>query len=66
MDRKYFFELGAYDPGMLIWGGENYELSFKVCTNFSLYQLLNRSSYKVLIWLITQGNKILTFFCPMN
>jgi len=31
MDRKYFFELGAYDPGLKIWGGENFELSFKVC-----------------------------------
>lgn len=30
MDRKYFFELGAYDPGLKIWGGENYELAFKV------------------------------------
>lgn len=30
MDRKYFLELGAYDPGLLVWGGENFELSFKV------------------------------------
>ncbi|XP_070578357.1 N-acetylgalactosaminyltransferase 7-like isoform X2 [Ptychodera flava] len=30
MDKDYFFELGAYDPGLKIWGGENYELSFKV------------------------------------
>lgn len=30
MDRKYFFQLGAYDPGLQIWGGENFELSFKI------------------------------------
>lgn len=30
MDRKYFFEMGAYDPGLKIWGGENFELSFKL------------------------------------
>ncbi|XP_041353062.1 N-acetylgalactosaminyltransferase 7-like [Gigantopelta aegis] len=30
MDRRYFLELGAYDPGLEIWGGENFELSFKV------------------------------------
>ncbi|XP_018016586.1 N-acetylgalactosaminyltransferase 7-like, partial [Hyalella azteca] len=30
IDRSYFLELGAYDPGLLVWGGENFELSFKV------------------------------------
>ena len=30
LDRKYFFDLGAYDPGMDIWGGENLEMSFRV------------------------------------
>ncbi|KAM8806892.1 LOW QUALITY PROTEIN: polypeptide N-acetylgalactosaminyltransferase 5 [Eudromia elegans] len=30
IDRSYFFELGTYDPGLEVWGGENMELSFKV------------------------------------
>jgi len=30
IDRQYFLDLGAYDPGLLVWGGENFELSFKV------------------------------------
>jgi len=30
MRRDYFIELGEYDDGMETWGGENFEMSFRV------------------------------------
>lgn len=31
IDRKYFHKLGGYDEGVKILGGENLEMSFRVC-----------------------------------
>ncbi|KRY29154.1 putative N-acetylgalactosaminyltransferase 6 [Trichinella spiralis] len=30
IDRQFFFEIGAYDKEMKIWGGENLEMSFRI------------------------------------
>lgn len=39
IERDFFFELGLYDPGLQIWGGENFEISYKVILNTENFPL---------------------------
>lgn len=31
VDTKFFFEIGGFDDGMEVWGGENIEIALRVC-----------------------------------
>uniref|UniRef100_A0A8C9MP83 Polypeptide N-acetylgalactosaminyltransferase 5 n=1 Tax=Serinus canaria TaxID=9135 RepID=A0A8C9MP83_SERCA len=51
IDKKYFSELGMYDPGLDVWGGENMEISFKVGAPQGQLHLPGHLSPSWLVWM---------------
>ena len=62
MNRKYFEYLGTYDRGMEIWGGENLEMSFRVCLSF--IELNTKFAVRILASKLSEnvGGKTLVVF----
>lgn len=49
IERDFFFELGLYDPGLQIWGGENFEISYKVDMEWTSLYTLSLNGHKQII-----------------
>ena len=64
IERHYFYEVGSYDSGMNIWGGENLEMSFRVSSYYNnYYELIPVSARDVPRPIWWTGHRIYSAIC---
>ena len=64
IERHYFYEVGSYDSGMNIWGGENLEMSFRVSSYYNNYYEIILVSVKDVPWSVWwTGHQIYSAIC---
>lgn len=49
IDRQFYHEIGKFDPGQKIWGGDNIELSLRVWKFHNLFDLMLFCLLKIMI-----------------
>ena len=46
ISKDYFEEIGTYDAGMDVWGGENLEISFRVSYAYGKLNMCAERAYR--------------------
>jgi len=70
VNRKFFLQIGSYDRGMDVWGGENVEVSFRVinkCTQSTdCNDMFSETSLLTLALRFSEGSRKTTAFRQLN